>query len=388
MSEIVKLEAGDLKELLRFLNTSFRGDPDCMHFEKGLPKLWVDDDAHMGKHYAVKEDGKIIAVVGIYIFDAYIGNERHKFATVGNVATAVAHRGKGYLHRFYLLANEILEKEGVDVARLGGKRSRYERYGYEPCGSVYKSLITARNADEYIASNETRHYEFRKIEKEDTAALEKVRALYERNDIRANRGETLQEFYLSAIAWDMTIWGAYDNGDFAGYILTPPEMTWSPEAAAVKSEAFVGMVSRFLQFSGKDQIEVRVAPYQLEEIRSLQAVGETSRVDVPSHFKILNRQKLTEALLKLGNSLTPYPDGEVVIGVEREGNYLISVADGVPACAKTNKPADVNLGYLEAARFMYGPMPPQFTAALPKEKAGFLSSIFPLPFYWNYQDRA
>ena len=62
MSQIEKLKAGDLKELLRFLNICFKGDPDCQHFEKGLPKLWVDDDAHMEKHYAIKEDGKIIAV--------------------------------------------------------------------------------------------------------------------------------------------------------------------------------------------------------------------------------------------------------------------------------------------------------------------------------------
>lgn len=92
--------------------------------------------------------------------------------------------------------------------------------------------------------------------------------------------------------------------------------------------------------------------------------------------------------MKFGNKLTHYCDGEVIVGVEGEGNYRIFVSGEALGCEKTNLPADMTLPYLDAARFMFGPMPPHFVAELPKEKAGFIRSVFPLPLYWNNQDRA
>ncbi len=388
MEKIEQLKAGDMKELLAFLNTCFKGDPNCMHFEKGLPKLWVDDDAHMEKHYAIKDNGKIVAVVGIYIFDAFIGEEKFKFATVGNVGTAAAYRGRGYLHQFYVMANDILEKEGVDVARLGGKRSRYERYGYEPCGSLYKGRFDRDVAERYIKTKNVPEYNFVRVTAEDAENLAKIREFYELNYIKADRGETLHDFYLSTTAWDTTLWAVYEGQEMVGYILTQPGEDWTPESYAKTPEHFAGMLSRFLLSTENGSISVHIPPDRTENIAEIDAICLSSTVDKPSHFKILNREKLTNALLKLGNTLTPYMDGETVIGVEDEGNYLISVVGGVPSCAKTEREADITLSYLDSARFMFGPTPPQFVKKLPREKAGFISQIFPLPLYWNYQDRA
>ena len=388
MDKIEQLKAGDLKELLYFLNLCFKGDPYAMHFEKGLPKLWVDDDEHMGKHYAVKENGKIIAVVGIYVFDTFICGEKFRFATVGNVASAPECRGRGYLHNFYIMANDILEKEGVDVARLGGKRDRYERYGYEPCGGLYKARIDRAVAEKFIKNNNVPDYKFVKVTAEDTENLKRVKEYYELNSIKINRGETLGDFYLSTSAWDASIYMAFDGEEPVGYLLTQTGGDWCTESYAKTPKQLVGMISRFLLSTENTAIRTNVPPDRPADIALFDRVCLGSNIDVPSHFKILNREKLTNALLKLGNSLTPYMDGEVILGVEGEGNYLISVKDGIPSCEKTEKDADLTLPYLDSARLMFGPMPPYFVADLPKDKAGFISQIFPLPLYWNNQDRA
>ena len=388
MDKIEQLKAGDLKELLYFLNLCFKGDPYAMHFEKGLPKLWVDDDEHMGKHYAVKENGKIVAVVGIYIFDTFICGEKFRFATVGNVATAPECRGRGYLHNFYIMANDILEKEGVDVARLGGKRSRYERYGYEPCGSLYKARIDRAVADKFIKDNNVPDYKFVRVTAEDTENLKRVKEYYELNNIRIDRGKTIDDFYLSTAAWDASIYMAFDGDEPVGYLLTQPGGDWCTESYAKTPEHLVGMISRFLLSTENTSISTNIPPDRPADIALFDKICLGSSIDKPSHFKILNREKLTNALLKLGNSLTPYMDGEVILGIEGEGNYLISVNNCVPCCEKTERDADLTLPYLDSARFMFGPIPPNFVANLPKEKAGFISQIFPLPLYWNNQDRA
>lgn len=388
MYEIEQLKAGDLKELLGLLNLCFKGDPDCGYFEKSLPKLWVDDDLHMGKHYGIRDGGKLVAAIGIYPFEVFIGDEKFTFATVGNVCTAEGYRGNGFLHRFYVMSEEVLKNAGVDVARLGGKRIRYERYGYEPCGSLYKVRIPRWMLTEDIyAKTSCPKYDFKEITEDDTENLSKVRDLYNNNYIHANRGETLHDFYLSTTAWDTTIWGAFKEGEFAGYLLTYPAKDWAPEAAAVKAENFMEMVSSFVLTNEVD-VSVNLPLERLEEISVLETYFATSHMDIPSHFKILNREKLVNALMKFGNKLTPFMDGEAVIGVPGEGNYLISVKDGEASCTKTEASADMTLPYLDAARFMFGPMPPHFVAKLPKEKAGFIRSIFPLPLYWNNQDRA
>ena len=388
MSKIEKLKAGELQELLSLLNLCFKGDPDCGYFEKSLPKLWVDDDLHMGKHYGIKDDGKLVAAFGIYPFEVFIGEEKLTFATVGNVCTHPDYRGRGFLHEFYTFSEEVLKAEGVDAARLGGKRIRYERYGYEPCGSLYKARVPRWLVEEDLYSKKPcPEYDFRIITEDDSENLSKVRELYNKNFIHANRGETLHDFYLSTTAWDTTIWGAFKGDEFAGYLLTYPSKDWAPESGSVNAEDYFGMVCRFVLDNNVD-LSIELPLERLSEIRALEQYVLSSNMAMPSHFKILNREKLVNALMKFGNKLTPYCDGEVVVGVEGEGNYRIFVEGENFGFMKTEMPADMTLPYLDAARFMFGPMPPHFVAELPADKAGFIRSIFPLPLYWNNQDRA
>ena len=264
---------------------------------------------------------------------------------------------------------------------------RYERYGYEPCGSLYKTKISRSLVQDIYAKTHCPEYDFRKITEDDPENLQKVRDLYNKNSIHANRGDTLHDFYLSITSWSNAIWGAFQDGKFAGYVLTGPAKDWAPESASVKAEDFMGMVCRFVLDNDVD-ILVDLPLDRVAEIRMLETYFVTSHMGIPSHFKILNREKLVNALMKVGNKLTPYFDGEVIIGVEGEGNYRIFAEGDHCGCEKTEAVADLTLPYLDAARFMFGPMPPHFVAQLPQDKAGFIRSVFPLPFYWNNQDRA
>lgn len=93
--EIVRLTAKDYDEWLEVLNIVFTGqNKRSVDFEQSLPKMCVRDDEHMGRHLAVKEGGKICALLGIYPLRTRIGKEEVLFSTVGNVATLPKYEGK------------------------------------------------------------------------------------------------------------------------------------------------------------------------------------------------------------------------------------------------------------------------------------------------------
>ena len=118
--EIRTLCVHDYDALLSLLNQSFatvRNRP--VDFLRGQPKMWVRDDAHMEKHLGLFEDGRLVAVVGIYPLDLRVGDTVLRFATTGNVATLPEYAGRGYFSKLFSLAMEQAEKDGSDALRLG-----------------------------------------------------------------------------------------------------------------------------------------------------------------------------------------------------------------------------------------------------------------------------
>ena len=145
MAEIKKLTAEHYDELLALLNYTFGNkNGKEVDFLTEQPKMWVRDDAHMGRHLGVFEDGKLCAVVGVYPLQTVIDGEKILFATTGNVATHPEYEGRGYFNALFCEAMKELESMNADAARLGGARQRYERFGYESCGASYLFNFNAK----------------------------------------------------------------------------------------------------------------------------------------------------------------------------------------------------------------------------------------------------
>ena len=112
--EIVRLGKNDYDEWLYVLNTVFsKHNNKEMDFEKSLPKMCVKDDYHMGMHLAIKDNGKICSLLGVYPIRMKIGESDLLFSTVGNVATLLLINSIGDKYpkhlRGLLLINETTE---------------------------------------------------------------------------------------------------------------------------------------------------------------------------------------------------------------------------------------------------------------------------------------
>ena len=384
--EIKRLSAGDMENLAAMLNISFTGDSHSRHFEDGLPKMWVADDEYMSHNIALIEDGEIAAVTGMYPYEVSIAGKLLRFATVGNIAVLPQHRGKGYMQLLVETAMHDLQEQNIDVSRLGGLRSRYEIYGYEPAGTNYTVLLTERNAKEAEAREGSKAITFVKVESTDTEFLTFIRELYEQNLIHVKRGSD-RDLYATLCAWSHIPYVAVCDGQPIGYLCATKDGTAIAEHKGITPEENAAMLYQWVLQSSADYVRFAVYPWDHALCSVLSRVCEALTAEAATHFKVLNWERMVEAVLTLKASVLPIPDGRLLLGIIDYGT-LEMVKEGdtvrVTRCADT---ADITLDKLTATRFLFGMLPPQLVAALPEDKSRLITAWFPLPMSWNGQDR-
>lgn len=147
MYNIERLRASDYDELLDLLNRAF-GFPDQDGFERKLPAMWRRDEESMSKHLAIRSDGAIRSVVGVYPLEVHIAGHKFLFATCGNVCTDTAFRNRGFMNELMTAATDELKAMGAVAARLGGQRQRYERFGFETVGTTVSRTLSIKNHEQ------------------------------------------------------------------------------------------------------------------------------------------------------------------------------------------------------------------------------------------------
>lgn len=381
--EIVKLCASDYDEWLRVLNVTFtKQNKKTMDFEKELPKMCFRDDFHMGKHVAVKEDGKICAVVGIYPIKTIIGGKEFTFSTVGNVATLPECEGRGYMRYLMDEAMKELENINADASRLGGYRKRYNRFGYELSATVYNLTISDYTTKSFASDKEVI---FKEIKADSIKELEFVNKIRKSRSFYVERSvdDTFSGDYLSMRAWQSTPYIALDkDGNMIGYLCAGGDKTSLSEVIAKDFESLKDVIYGWQKLQKKD-VKFTLMPFETEALRYFAKVAEIITVTSPSHFKIISFDKIADALIKLKASYAQLLNGKKVIGIEDWGNLEICVENGNAYCQKTCEKADFVLDKLAATRLLFGPLAPDTVV----EADNFLSSVLPLPLTWNTLDR-
>lgn len=377
--EIRRMKQGDADACFGLMNYAFKAaKPNHSDFRKILPKMTIDDDEHMNKHFGLYCDGKLCAALGVYPLPVTVGGIRLLASTVGNIATHPDETGKGYMTRLLEEAMKELDRIGADMSRLGGKRERYNRYGYEQSGTNIKYSLSPEQAAAYADKGIV----FQKVGRDDVELLHRMEKLFYMNKIAVDRGDD-EGFFLSLITFERVPWAAFDkNGSFIGYLATSAEGPSVVEAAAVSDELLRDMLCAWCIYCEKT-IGFWLAMWQIDTISVMDALCGGHTVAHPCQFFIRNWDRVCDAFVKLKASCTDMPDAECLIGIEGWGNLRFYVKDGKAGAEKTEKEASVVLGPLDATRYIFGPNP--HTVEGPDTPGA--SVFFPLPLSWNLQDR-
>ena len=377
--EIRRMKQGDADACFGMMNLVFKqakpGHPD---FQDILPKMTIDDDEHMNKHFGLYRDEKLCAVLGVYPLPVTVCGQKLMCSTVGNVATHPDETGKGYMTALLSEAMRELERIGADMSRLGGKRERYNRYGYEQSGSNVRFSLAYETA---LNSDHGNNIEFESVKRGDTELLDKLAVMFYKNPIACERGDA-DGFYLSLIAWQNVPFAAYRDGELIGYLSASADGSSVAEIACESSAAVREVLCAWCRQCRRN-ISFWFGPYQVDEINLMEEIGGKFGIGSPCHFFIRNWDKVCDAFVKLKASYTDMPDAECIIGIEGWGNLKFTAKNGKACAVKTDEAASVVLGHLDATRYIFGPNP--HTVEGP-DTAG-ASVFFPLPLSWNLQDR-
>ena len=390
--EIRILNKDDYDELLNLLNGVFAnkyGRP--MDFLSEQPRMWKRDDEHMGKHVGVYEDGHLVSVVGIYPLPVVIAGERLTFATTGNVATHPAYEGRGYFTKLFSIAMEEIDRIGVDVARLGGTRQRYARFGFEPGGSAFRIELNSTNRIKYFGDR-GKDITFERVERRSAEALRYINTLVEKKLFHVERPSD-NEFldgYLLLGTKHSAAYVAKRGDEMIGYLSATCDAQYVgvgefgrniTEYGYESVEDFLDMLMAYQRLIEKD-LTITVAPHEAEILESLTDGAEYVNLVSPSRFKVKSFDKLTNALIKLKDMTEGLPFGEAVIEIEDYGRLRLYKNERSQGAEITDLPPEIRLTRAEATRLLYGHLPSFATKRIPESLKRFL----PLPLSWNTLD--
>ncbi|MBR5309377.1 MAG: GNAT family N-acetyltransferase [Clostridia bacterium] len=381
--EIRRVRADEYDTLLELLNVTFGNhNKKETHFDRDLPAMWKRDDEHMGKHFAAFEDGRMVAALGVYPLPVKILGEELLFSTMGNVATHPDFEGRGYMKALMKYAMAELENIGADASRLGGKRARYGRYGYEMCGIQYKMMFTPHNLKNYFPDFKA-NITFERLERDNSEALEFCCDLYDSEKFFVVRGKDDNYFgmYSSMVAWQNVPYVARDGkGNFVGFLSVKGNEI--AEIFATTPEIFRDMILSWAENIG-DTVNFCLREHNIAQLRILTPVCEKINIVSPSHFKIMNYKKVIGALLKLKADMCPLTEADFTINILTYGKLRIVCDSDGARCEDYEGECDITLDRNGASRFLFGPLP-AYAVADTSVKMG---NILPLPLSWNLQDR-
>ncbi|MBP5639304.1 MAG: GNAT family N-acetyltransferase [Victivallales bacterium] len=382
--------ADDYDELLDTLNSAFKKPPE-KSFLQALPVMWRRTDEAMRKHLIIRDGARIAAVVGVYPFTVFIGKHKLLFSTVGNVGTRPEYEGRGMMRALFTAAMEEARAIGTDVARLGGQRQRYNRYGFDIAAQQYSFNITRKNISAYFDGSfePGTKYEpkltFRPITADDTAALAFAQSLQTVAPIHVDRGDT-RRFYDVLIAWQNVPYVAEDaNGKMVGYVSASHDFTGLAEHFALTPELHFQMLLDWVTHHEDIPYVAFVnSPYDICLNRLLTKMADGWYISSPSRFMVMDFRKLAEAALDLRAELiAPAPKGRLILKIEGYGT--LDFTDGT--VSSTDAAPMMTLNHLAATRFLFGQLSPMSIADIPYEARTYASALFPLPLSWNNQDR-
>lgn len=381
-SDIIRLGAGDFDETIAFLNGVF-AEHAPHDFANLLPSIYQPTDEHMRCNYAVREGGRLAAVVGSFPIDWRVGGASLKIAGIGGVAVHKDFRGKGYMKLLMHHAVDEMRREGADLSYLGGRRQRYAYFGYEVAGLKYRLAFNPDNIRHTFTEHAT-DISFSEVT-DDDQTVDGLKQLHDAQAIYCERSHGMFNKYLRCWHYQPMI-ARDESGQVIGYIAVHSDNEQVNEFVARDKQAAVSMVR---QWGGQSQghVILRMLGPIGPELRALSGFAESTAISAVGNWQVFNWRSVIDALMRVRHNAEPMPLGAVSLRIEGCESLLRLIVDEKGArCVSCDGEPDLTVSHLAAHRLLFGPTPPSIVMPLPLT-ARLLSAWCPLPLGISPQDK-
>eukprot|EP01052_Picozoa_sp_SAG31_P016278 SAG31_NODE_1072_length_10065_cov_2.900662_5_plen_493_part_00 len=392
----------------------------------------------MSNQYAMRQNGRLIAVVGVterrWVISCGSGRDCSKpivlrFAGIGNVCTHPSlGRGKGLFRQLMKHCLSEIQKLEYAGSFLGGDRQRYGYFGYEKTGTVYSYSISRTNCRRHFENQPSKRscLKLELVDPADAATLAACRALQRGGGVeqlafydRDTAGYGPAE---SVVLYLPRIYAAIDHSASAasgpvlvGYLsVTEGSEDSVVELIGSSLTSELEMLQQWVLEHGRPSgrgnshsdgnysCALRLAPWRLKLIRQVGKFAERQVLETDHNWQIFDwRSTLTACFaLKTAAMLPEWSTlvcGMVRLTIQDSGSFEILVrADNVVTVEQVPEfQIDVSTATLpheliveprEALRLAFGPAQPTAVLPIPSTLAPMLCSWFPLPLFTDGPD--
>lgn len=376
---------GSYEDYVDFLNKVFRADNPDDYFRNILPRLYNHPDVVKENSYIVADPAGFQAAVGSFPFTSAVCGRTLRGRIIGNVAVHPDHRSKGYMKTLMGMAMDDACMEGLDYMVLGGLRQRYQYFSFDAAGTDYTFTVTKTNLRHQYGGGRQPSVVLKPLLPGDDAALAEIAGLYQSCPFHTIRPDAY--LYETLTAWMSKPYAAYRGDRFAGYAVFYRDLSAVTELRAASPELLQEIVIAAVELSGKDEIAVKLPPFETDTVALLNGICESCSISSDNKFTVLNFRNVIEAFLQLKSSYTPLCDGGIVLGIDGRAsfeNLQITVSRGEISVASSVAEPDIRLTHLEAMNLLFAPAVSPRRSKLPPAVEQWL----PLPLYICNLDNA
>ncbi len=373
-------KAEDFEEILEKANIIFGGEGNTDYFQLYHPKLYVARNTAKD-HVIVREEDGIKGMLGVFPAEMEVCGRRIRVDGFGTMGVLKEARGKGYMKDLMNTAVEA-SKSRADIAFLGGRRQRYEYFGFTPAGVAASFSFNRDNGRHFTGNADTGDIEFTLIEAGDDSTLDFVHKLCNEKTACVKRDRSI----LHAITHTCRNkpYAVSKGGSLIGYAICSEDNRTIAEFELVDFSLLPLVLTQYLKaFDLRGVFVAGIFMFEREKLRVLEAMCETVSITGCESFLIHDYVKILDAFFALKASYSKLYDGRNVFEIKGYGKIALEVKNGVHSVKATEEDSEVVLGSIDATRLFFGA---GSYLGLTEGLDMGLKANFPLPLFYTRPD--
>ena len=369
-------------DFMELINICFNFTAPEQKFEGLLPKCYREEYRPQDQNYVVTEDGILTCAVGAYDHKISVCGKTLLCRGIGNVGVHPDHRSKGYMKLAMKKALDDMIEDKIALSTLGGRRQRYQYFGYDSAGMKYNFSINRDNI-RHVYGDFSSPYSVKLITDPADPLIDEILRITKNKHFIPIRSR--EEYLDIANSWKARLLTFSDTADgdrFVGYCIMDQNNSLS-EVQCEKDGDFMNAIRSVFAYLDSG-FSIAIPSYDTEYAKALSLVAEWHSVTSSMMYNVLDYAAVIDAFMALKLTYAKVPSGKITLkihGYAKDETVCITVNNGEYTVESLDNTAetDLELSHFEATELLFCPVSPMRETMCP-----FVRTLFPLPI-WMYR---